>query len=137
MIGTNTMQIDRVATNAGVATSAAPSRMACRRGLPRSSWRWLFSISTVASSTRMPTASAIPPSVITLRDWFRILSMMMEVRIDRGIDVMTIRVLRQDPRNSRIMSAVRQPAIAPSRTTPATAARTKTLWGQNLGHQLP
>jgi len=109
----------------------------------------LFSISTVASSTRMPTASASPPRVITLRDWFRILSMMMEVRIDRGIDVMTIRVLRQDPRNSRIMSAVRQPAIAPSRTTPVMVARTKTLWSKRkstlrlggrparIWHQLP
>ena len=29
----------------------------------------MFSISTVASSTRMPTASASPPSVITLSDW--------------------------------------------------------------------
>jgi len=41
---TNTMQIDRVATNAGVATSAAPSRMACLRACPGSIWRWLFSI---------------------------------------------------------------------------------------------
>ena len=38
-IGTKTMQIDSVATNAGVATSAAPSRMAWRRGLPSSSCR--------------------------------------------------------------------------------------------------
>ena len=53
---------------------------------------------------------------------------MMEVRIDSGIEVMTISVLRQEPRNSRIMSAVRQPAIAPSWTNPVTAARTKTLW---------
>src|SRR5713101_3945805 len=54
----------------------------------------------------MPTASAIPPSVITLSDWCRILSMMMEVRIDRGIDVMTINVLRQEARNSRIISVL-------------------------------
>jgi len=74
----------------------------------------LFSISTVASSTRMPTASASPPRVITLSDWFRIFSTMTEVRIDRGIDVATITVLRQDLRNSRIISAVSTPAIAPS-----------------------
>ncbi len=127
MIGTKTMQIDRVATNAGVATSAAPSRMACRSDLPRSSWRWLFSISTVASSTRMPTASARPPSVITLSDWLRTFNMMTEVRIDSGIEVMTMSVLRHDPRNSRIISAVRHPAMTPSRTTPETAARTNTL----------
>src|SRR5437764_5775213 len=97
----------------------------------------------------MPTASAIPPSVITLSVWCRMLSMMMEVKIDSGIDVMTIRVLRQDPRTSRIISAVRQPAITPSCRTPVTAARTKMLWSnrkvdfetrrqacQNLGHQL-
>ena len=53
---------------------------------------------------------------------------MMEVRIDSGIDVMTIEVLRQDPRNSRIISAVRQPAVTASWTTPVIAARTKTLW---------
>ena len=53
---------------------------------------------------------------------------MIEVRIDKGIDVTTIRVLRQDPRNSRIMKAVRQPAMAPSWRTPVMAARTKTLW---------
>ena len=126
-IGTNTMQIESVATNAGVATSAAPSRMAWRSGLPSSSCRWLFSISTVASSTRMPTASASPPRVITFSDWCRIVSAMIEVSIDSGIEVMTIRVLRHDPRNSRIISAVRQPAIAPSWMTPVTAARTKRL----------
>ena len=74
---------------------------------------------------------------------------MMEVRIDSGIDVTTISVLRQDPRNSRIISPVRQAAIAPSRSTPVMAARTKTLWSNrkstlrllrqarlNLGHEL-
>ena len=58
------------------------------------------------------------------------LSTVIEVRIESGIDVATIRVLRQEPRNSRIISPVRQPAIAPSRTTPLTAARTKTLWSK-------
>src|SRR5207237_5451423 len=51
-----------------------------------------------------------------------------EVRIDRGIDVATIKVLRHDLRNSRIISAVSKPAIAPSCSTPVMAALTKTLW---------
>ena len=34
--------------------------------LPCAMCRWMFSIATVASSTRMPTASARPPSVIRL-----------------------------------------------------------------------
>src|SRR5881275_1272069 len=67
--GTKTMQIDRVETKAGVAICWAPSRIACTNRLPRPRFRWMFSISTVASSTRMPTASASPPSVITLSAW--------------------------------------------------------------------
>ena len=39
-----------------------------------------------------------------------------------------ISVLRQLPRNSRIMSAVSAAAMTASRTTPAIAARTKSDW---------
>ena len=60
------MQMDSVETNAGAATCCAESRMARVSGLPSCMLRCVFSISTVASSTRMPTASASPPSVITL-----------------------------------------------------------------------
>ena len=63
----------------------------------------MFSIVTVASSTRMPTASARPPSVMMLMVWPRKLSTMTEVRIDSGIDTAMISVLRQLPRNSRII----------------------------------
>ena len=65
--------------------------------------RCVFSISTVASSTRMPTASASPPSVITLMVCPSRLSRQSEVRIESGIEMQTIRVLRQLPRNSRII----------------------------------
>ena len=67
----------------------------------------MFSIATVASSTRMPTASARPPSVMMLIVSPSALSMMIEVRIDSGIEIAMISVLRQLPRNSRIISAVR------------------------------
>ena len=85
----------------------------------------MFSTSTVASSTRMPTASASPPSVMTLIVSPIALSMMMEVRIARGIEVAMIRVLRQLPRKVRIMNAVRHAAISVSMTTPLIAPRTK------------
>jgi len=85
----------------------------------------MFSISTVASSTRMPTASARPPSVITLSVWPIALRIASDARIESGIDVITTRVLRQLPRKRRIMRPVRQAAIAPSVSTPAMAARTK------------
>ena len=64
--GTNTMQIARVDTKAGTAICRAPSRMAGTMSLPIPRLRWMFSISTVASSTRMPTARARPPSVMML-----------------------------------------------------------------------
>ena len=67
--GTNTMQMASVETNAGTAICAAPSRIARRSGFFMPRLRWMFSISTVASSTRMPTASAMPPSVMMLSDW--------------------------------------------------------------------
>ena len=80
--------------------------------------RWTFSISTVASSTRMPTARAIPPSVMVLSEWPSAHRTMIDVRIDSGIEVATISVLRHEPRNSRIIRAVSPAAIAPSLSTP-------------------
>jgi len=84
----------------------------------------MFSMVTVASSTRMPTASASPPSVMMLMLSPKALSTQMDVRIDKGIETAMISVLRQLPRNSRIMIAVRQAAMIASRTTPDTAERT-------------
>ena len=88
----------------------------------------MFSIATVASSTRMPTASASPPRVMMLMVSPSALSTMIEVRIDSGIETAMISVLRQLPRKSRIISAVRQAAMIASCTTPSIAARTKTDW---------
>ena len=126
--GTNTMQIESVDTKVGIAICCAPSRIAVSSGFPASALRWMFSIATVASSTRMPTASASPPSVITLVVWPSAPSAMIEQRIASGIESATIRVERQLPRKSRIMSAVRQAASTASRTTPLSAARTKSDW---------
>jgi hypothetical protein len=43
---------------------------------------------------------------------------MIEARIDSGIDTAMISVLRQLPRNSRIISPVSAAAMTPSRITP-------------------
>jgi hypothetical protein len=51
---------------------------------------------------------------------------MSDDRMDRGMDVATMTVLRQLPRNTRIMRAVSAAAITASRTTPSMEARTKT-----------
>src|ERR1700757_838785 len=65
-IGTNTMQMQSSDTKAGVTICSAPSMMAGSTSLPCSRCQLMFSIVTVASSTRMPTASARPPSVMML-----------------------------------------------------------------------
>ena len=56
------------------------------------------------------------------------------MRIDSGIEVATISVLRQEPRNRRIIRAVSPAAIAPSLSTPSTAARTNTDWSNSELH---
>ena len=66
----------------------------------------MFSISTVASSTRMPTASARPPSVIMLSVWPSAENTMTDTRIESGIETTMTSVERQEPRNSRIISPV-------------------------------
>ena len=53
---------------------------------------------------------------------------MSEHRIDSGIETAMISVLRQLPRKSRIISAVRQAAMIASLTTPLIEARTKSDW---------
>ena len=123
--GTNTMQIASVETKVGIAICAAPSITARTSGLRMPMLRCVFSIATVASSTRMPTARARPPSVITLMVCPSRLRTQSEARIESGIEMQTISVLRQLPRNSRIIMPVRAAAIRASRTTPWMEARTK------------
>ena len=78
--GTNSERATPVMKNDGTNTATTPaSRAAAARrprrsrrappraiGVPRARCVWMFSIATVASSTRMPTASARPPSVMML-----------------------------------------------------------------------
>ena len=64
----------------------------------------MFSMVTVASSTRMPTASASPPSVMMLMVSPSRLRAMTEARIESGIETAMMTVLRQLPRKSRIIS---------------------------------
>ena len=94
------MQIESVETNAGIAICEALSSTTSSISLSGSAsrFRLMFSTSTVASSTRMPTARASPPSVMMLIVSPIALNTMMEVRIASGMDVAMISVLRQLPR---------------------------------------
>ena len=70
--------------------------------------------------------SARPPSVIVLIVWPSAEKIAIEERIESGIEIITIRVERHEPRKMRIISAVRPAAMAPSRSTLAMASLTKT-----------
>ncbi len=118
---------------AGGMISWAPLVMAVRMSSPNSSMcRLMFSMVTVASSTRMPTASARPPSVMTLMVWPSSESVISELSTARGIDTVMMRVERQLPRKTRIINPVSVAAMMPSRTTPVTEARTKPDWSPTI-----
>jgi len=55
--------------------------------------------------------------------------------MESGIETAMISVLRQLPRNTKIMMPVRQAAMIASRTTPLTALLTKTDWSARLNFQ--
>lgn len=122
------MQMHSVETKAGTAISPAPSRMAVYSGDPMCRWRSMFSMVTVASSTRMPTASAKPPSVITLMVSPIMCSATMEEKMDSGMETAMMEVVRQLPRNSNSIAAVSAAATSASWITPATAVFTKMDW---------
>ena len=113
-IGTNTMQMHSSETKAGVTICAAPSRIEVSTSLPCSRCQLMFSIVTVASSTRMPTASASPPSVMMLSVSPSVHRMASAPRIESGIEVAMMTVERQLPRKIRIIRLVSAAAMMPS-----------------------
>ena len=91
----------------------------------------MFSIVTIAWSTRMPTESARPPSVIRFRVSPSMCSTRIEARIESGIVRAMISVERQLPRKSSTIAAVSPAASSASKTTPCTAALTNTDWSNS------
>ena len=62
---------------------------------------------------------------------------MMPAKIDSGIEVETITVLRQLPRNTRISTETRIEEMIASRITFCTAARTNTDWSKSSFRSSP
>ena len=86
-----TMQMQSSEINAGPTIWCAPSMIAVRTSLPFSRCQLMFSMVTVASSTRMPTASASPPSVMMLPSVSPIAySPAIDDRMASGIDAVMI-----------------------------------------------
>jgi hypothetical protein len=125
------MQMHSVETNAGTPISPAPISIASPSGRPRCRCRSMFSIVTIAWSTRMPTESARPPSVIRFSVWPSAASASTEASTDSGIVSPMISVERQLPRNSSTIAAVSAAAITPSTITPSIAAFTNTDWSNS------
>ena len=67
--GTKTARMHIIASRRGTAVLRDASSTARARDTPSSQCVWMLSISTVASSTSTPTASARPPSVMMLMVW--------------------------------------------------------------------
>ena len=88
----------------------------------------MFSIITVASSTRMPTASARPPSVMMLIVWPSTDRQMIELKIDSGIEAATISVERQLSMNSSTINPASTAAVPISCTTSTIEVMTKPDW---------
>ncbi len=119
------MQMHSVDTKVGITIWFAASMIAGRSSRPLSRCASMFSIITVASSTRIPTASASPPRVMTLMVCPNQASARIEHRIESGIEVATINVERPEPRNNSTTRPVNTAAITISCTTSSTEARTK------------
>ena len=102
--GMNTAaSVQEVATTARPISSAASSA-ACRGGLPMRRWRSMFSTSTIASSTRMPTTTASASRVIMFRLKPSQYITAKVGMIDSGSATAEMKVARQSRRNNHTTS---------------------------------
>ena len=102
--GTNTAaRVSEVAMTA-VPISSAASRAASKGVLPMRKWRTMFSISTMASSTRMPTTTDRASSVMMFSENPNAYITANVGMIDSGKATAEIQVARQSRRNSQTTS---------------------------------
>ena len=106
---------DRTSLEAETTTSNTDRGLPCSRFSRRR--RKMFSTSTTASSTSSPMAIARPPSVIVLIDRPSSLKMMAVVRIETGIAVSEMAVVRQLSRNANRTTATTRAASSSTRST--------------------
>ena len=129
--------MERVAAKAGIATCWAPVRMATVKGFPRSRLRWMFSTSTVASSTNIPMAKDNPPRVMIFKVLPVSFSPMMPTRMDKGMEVHTMITLRQLPKKNKIISETSIEAMMASCSTLSMELFTNTDWSKSIFNSNP
>src|SRR5438876_539513 len=114
--GTNTERTHSMASSRGIAVLRQASTTAIARDIPdvfaESSNEWIFSISTVASSTSTPTASARPPSVIMLIVCPVIHNQTTAESSAKGIVRITMTEVQQSRKNKSTITPVRSAARA-------------------------
>ena len=122
--GMNTDRMQSKARSRGTAVALLACKTADASFGVRPICTCTFSIVTVASSTKMPIASAIPPSDMMLIVLPVTQSPNNDPRSASGMLDTTTITLRTSPRNNRIMSPVKPAPINPSVATLSTAATT-------------
>ena len=120
-----------IASSRGTAVSRFPWRTARARFGSCSILLWMFSTSTVASSTRMPTARARPPSVIRLTVWSVSQSATTAPQRANGMFSTTTTMLRQSRRKTRTIRPVSRAPKAPSVARLAIAFETVGDWSNS------
>ena len=115
--GMNTARTQSIASRRGIAVCWLPRRTARATEAVPSIWWWMFSTSTVDSSTRMPMASARPPRVIRLIVCPVSHSAIRAPHKANGMFRTTTMTLRQSRKNSSTIRPVSPAPMSPSVTT--------------------
>jgi hypothetical protein len=124
-------------TTTGKVNSLVASRAAWNADLPSPMCRWMFSSTTIALSTSGPIARNSPPRVITLIVFPVTRRPIIAPRIASGSDSDAITVIRQSPRNTRIINDTRIAPTTPSWTRLSIALRTYSDWSITNSSLLP
>ncbi len=122
--GMNTDRMQSSARRRGTAVALLARSIAIATFGACSIWTCVFSIVTVASSTRMPIDSAMPPSDMMLIVLPVSHSPTNDPMSASGMLATTTSTLLRSPRNNRIISPVKPAPIRPSVATLSTAATT-------------
>ncbi len=123
-VGMNTERMQSIANSRAVFVTAFACRAARAMECVCRIWACVFSMVTVASSTRMPMARASPPSDMMLMVLPVSHRPINELVKDKGMLIRTTITLRRSCRKRRIISPVSPAPMAPSVATLLMAART-------------
>ena len=110
-IGTNTKTVVNADTITADQTCLAPKYAASFAFLPFSLCLYIFSRTTIAASTTIPTANAIPAKEITFIDLPRAAIATKAATTDIGIDNPIITVARHDLKNNIKINIAKVPPI--------------------------